>query len=308
MPREPVSARKSYTPQSSLQQQKSAAGVSSSHVKRILRAFFALFLAVALIAGCSDATTGYGRNVSQVGTATSASTAATAPSGSIASSENGLSATSDAGSTELPKGADASATPHAERGVSSQPSYSAAEQALENLAVKGRAPKTGYSRDQFGQRWADVDHNGCDTRNDILNRDLTNKTFKPGTHDCVVLTGTLSDPYTGNTIAFQRGIKTSEAVQIDHVVALSDAWQKGAQQLSAEVREQFANDPLNLLAVDGPTNAKKSDGDAATWLPPNKAFRCDYVARQIFVKEKYALWVTAAEKNAMESVLSSCTD
>ncbi|WP_366246666.1 GmrSD restriction endonuclease domain-containing protein [Cellulosimicrobium cellulans] len=180
--------------------------------------------------------------------------------------------------------------------------------ALTTLEVKGRAPRTGYDRDQFGPAWADVDRNGCDTRNDILARDLTGETFEPGTHDCVVLTGTLADPYTGTTIAFQRGNTTSSAVQIDHVVALSDAWQKGAQQLDAATRQQLSNDPLNLLAADGPTNQAKGDGDAATWLPPNTSFRCAYVARQVAVKAAYGLWVTQAEHDAIARVLSSCPD
>ena len=178
--------------------------------------------------------------------------------------------------------------------------------ALASLAVKGRAPKTGYARDQFGPAWADVDRNGCDTRNDILTRDLTQRTDRPGTRECVVLTGVLADPYTGTTINFERGQTTSTKVQIDHVIALSDAWQKGAQKLSAEQRKALANDPLNLLAVDGPTNGRKSDGDAATWLPPRKAYRCTYVARQIAVKRKYSLYVTKGEKDAMQRVLSSC--
>ncbi|NMX03421.1 HNH endonuclease family protein [Mobiluncus mulieris] len=177
---------------------------------------------------------------------------------------------------------------------------------LETLPVKGRAPKTGYARSQFGKRWKDIDHNGCDTRNDILNRDLSAKTYRPGTHDCVVLTGTLQEPYTGTQVSFDKK-KAASAVQIDHVVALSDAWQKGAQQLTAEQREQLANDPLNLLAVDGRENQRKSDGDAATWLPPNKAFRCRYVSLQVNVKTKYHLWVTSAEKDAMARVLSKCS-
>ena len=124
--------------------------------------------------------------------------------------------------------------------------------------------------------------------------------------DCKVQSGTLIDPYTGSTIKFVRGADSSDDVQIDHVVALSNAWQTGAQQLSFEQRVTFSNDPLNLLAVDGPTNEKKSDGDAATWLPPNKPFRCQYVKRQISVKAKYGLWVTAAEQAAMTRVLNTC--
>lgn len=177
--------------------------------------------------------------------------------------------------------------------------------ALAGLPVKGRAPKTGYSRAQFGAAWADVDHNGCDTRNDVLKSQLTGVAFV-GTSHCKVARGTLADPYTGTSIAFVRGQGTSEKVQIDHVVALSDAWQTGAQQLSAHQRLALANDPRNLQATDGPTNQQKSDGDAATWLPPNKAFRCTYVARQISVKAAYRLWVTQAEHDAMARVLASC--
>ena len=174
---------------------------------------------------------------------------------------------------------------------------------LETLAVKGRAPKTGYSRSQFGQRWKDIDRNGCDQRNDVLARDLTNVEAPKG---CKVLSGDLDDPYTGQLIHFVRGQKTSQAVQIDHVVALADAWQKGAQQLTPERREQFANDPLNLLAVDGPSNMQKGAGDAATWLPANKSFRCTYVSIQVRVKAEYQLWVTQAEKEAIRRELGRC--
>ena len=175
--------------------------------------------------------------------------------------------------------------------------------------LKGRAPKTGYERDLFGSGWKDPDRNGCDARNDMLNRDLTDRTHKPGTRGCVVTSGVLADPLTATTINFVRGNATSTAVQIDHVVALSDAWQKGAQQLTADQRESFANDPLNLLATDGPTNAAKGDSDAASWLPPNKSFRCEYVALQTAVKAKYGLWMTGAEQDAVRSVLTnSCAD
>lgn len=177
---------------------------------------------------------------------------------------------------------------------------------LRTLPVKGRAPKTGYARDQFGRTWADIDRDGCDQRNQVLARDMDRETFKAGTRNCVVLTGSLRDTYTGTTIAFTRGQGTSEKVQIDHVVALSDAWQKGAQQLDAATRERIGNDPLNLIAVDGPTNGRKSDGDAATWLPPDSRYRCAYVARQVAVKKKYRLWVTAAERDAIDRVLGSC--
>lgn len=174
---------------------------------------------------------------------------------------------------------------------------------LGKLAVKGRAPKTGYARNLFSDGWGQIGY--CDTRNFILKRDLKSITWRAG-ENCIVATGVLLDPYTGASIKFVRGVKTSLAVQIDHVVAVSDAWQKGAQQLSADARYSFYNDPLNLLAVDGPTNSAKGDGDAATWLPPNRAFRCPYVARQVAVKAKYKLWVTAAEKAAIQGILAKC--
>ena len=177
---------------------------------------------------------------------------------------------------------------------------------LETLPVKGRAPKTGYTRDQFGQAWADVDRNGCDTRNDILKRDLTSITYKAKTRNCVVLSGTLLDRYSGESINFVRGNITSMEVQIDHVVALSNAWQTGAFKLTAEQRKALANDPMNLFAVKGRLNSQKGDGDAATWLPPLKNFRCVYVAQQIAVKAKYSLWVVPPEKAAMLSILAKC--
>lgn len=174
---------------------------------------------------------------------------------------------------------------------------------LATLEVKGRAPKSDYQRAAFGQRWKDVDRNGCDQRNDVLARDLQNVEAPKG---CKVVRGVLHDPYTGQVIQFQRGARTSSAVQIDHVVALADAWQKGAQQWAPEQRERIANDPQNLLAVDGPSNMQKGAGDAATWLPANKAFRCRYVSIQIEVKAKYGLWVTPAERDAMARELGRC--
>ena len=173
--------------------------------------------------------------------------------------------------------------------------------ALVRLAVKGRAPKTGDDREQFGGGWASVD--GCETRERILQRDLRRFTREPGS-TCEVQSGVLADPYTARTIRFVRG--GASEVDIDHVVALGDAWQSGAQQWSRERRVAFGNDPLNLLAVDASANRQKGDGDAATWLPPNKRFRCAYVARQIAVKRRYGAWVKPAERDAMRRVLARC--
>ena len=174
--------------------------------------------------------------------------------------------------------------------------------AVATLTVKGRAPKTGYSREAFGQAWYDADRNGCDTRNDILRRDLKSRSMK---NSCKVLAGTLKpDPYTGEQVRFVYG--GASEIDIDHVVALSDAYQKGAANWAAGKRLAFANDPLNLLAVDAGANRAKGEGDAATWLPPNKSYRCQYVARQVSVKVKYKVWVTPAERDAIVRVLSDC--
>ena len=175
---------------------------------------------------------------------------------------------------------------------------------LETLAVKGRAPKTGYDRSSFGG-WADLDNDSCNTRDEILIRDLTGVTYDSN-EKCQVQTGKLVDPYSATVINFLQGRGTSNLVQIDHVVAVSDAWQKGAFKWGSATKISFYNDPLNLLAVQGRLNSQKGDGDAATWLPPLKSYRCAYVARQIAVKAKYSIWVTTAEKAAMKSILAKC--
>jgi hypothetical protein len=181
------------------------------------------------------------------------------------------------------------------------------QQQLATLAVKKAGSMDGYSRDKFGTPWADVDDNGCGTRDDILARDLKRLVFKQiGACARVVAQGLLKDPYTGKTIPFVRGVKTSSAVQIDHVVALGDAWRTGAAKWAARVRLAYANDPAVLLAVDGPANGAKSDSDAAEWLPPRHAYECKYVARQVAIKAKYRLWVTRAERRAMSALLRTC--
>ena len=171
---------------------------------------------------------------------------------------------------------------------------------LDKIEVKGRAPKTGYSREEFYNGWPTVD--GCSLRQRIIRREFGESAVLDG---CNVVAGEFEEPYTGEYRKFVEKSEVSK-LQIDHVVALSDAWQKGAQYLSRETRYEIATDALNLLAVDGASNQQKSDGDAATWLPPNKKFRCQYVARQISVKYKYGLWVTEAEKTAILTVLSNC--
>ncbi len=172
---------------------------------------------------------------------------------------------------------------------------------LEKLEIKGRAPKTNYQRTQFYNGWPNVD--GCSLRQRIIRRDLGDTAVLDG---CTVVAGSFIEPYTGQEMIFTDKTQFAKKIQIDHIVALSDAWQKGAQNLTKDERYQIATDPLNLIAADGPANMEKGDGDAATWLPPNKAFRCEYVARQVSVKYRYHLWVTQAEYDAIANVLTSC--
>lgn len=175
---------------------------------------------------------------------------------------------------------------------------------LAKLEIKGRAPKTGYDREAvFYKSWPVVD--GCNLRQRIIKRELGDAAVLDD-DNCTVLSGEFDEPYTGQHLIFYQKSDLSTGVQIDHVVALSDAWQKGAQQLTQDERYALATDPLNLLAVESSANQQKSDGDAATWLPKNKSFRCQYVARQVSVKYKYHLWVTQAEYDAIDRILQTC--
>ncbi|WSQ09741.1 HNH endonuclease family protein [Streptomyces sp. NBC_01231] len=186
--------------------------------------------------------------------------------------------------------------------ITSETDEAAARKVIESLRTKGRGPKTGYDRDKFGYAWMDtadgvpLARNGCDTRNDLLKRDGRSLRFRSGS-DCVVASMTLRDPYTGKTIEWTKSRATK--VQIDHVMPLSYDWQMGASRWTKEKREDIANDPLNLIPVDGPTNGAKSDSGPATWLPPNKSIRCSYSVRFAQVSLKYELPVTAADKQMM---------
>ena len=189
------------------------------------------------------------------------------------------------------------------------PDYDDARAQLAALPVKGWDRQTDFSRYRFGEPWSDdvnveFGHNGCNTRDDILRRDLTQLVVRPGT--CYAQSGVLIDPYIGESIAFVRGPDSSEAIQIDHVVSLSDAWYKGARDWDEQRRRDFANDPRNLLAVGAKANFDKAFRDANAWLPPNPAFRCEFVALQIAVKAAYRLWVSANEKRARAAVLDHC--
>jgi hypothetical protein len=202
-----------------------------------------------------------------------------------------------------------SATVSAAAPAAPTPRYDIARQQLKELPVRGWDRTSDFQRSQFGEAWSDdvnveFGHNGCNTRDDILRRDLKDLVVRPFT--CFAQSGSLVDPYTGTVIGFVRGPQTSNTVEIDHVVSLADAWYKGARAWDPQRRLDFANDPRNLLAVSPKANFDKAFRDAASWLPPNRAFRCDFVARQIDVKTAYGLWLSAKEKKALAEVLSGC--
>ncbi|MFF1277255.1 HNH endonuclease family protein [Streptomyces marokkonensis] len=173
---------------------------------------------------------------------------------------------------------------------------------IEKVTTKGRGPKTGYDRDEFGYAWMDtadgvpLARNGCDTRNDLLQRDGRELRFRSGS-DCVVVAMTLADPYTGKTIEWRK--QQAAEVQIDHVVPLSYSWQMGASRWPESKRERLANDTLNLIPVEGRANSAKSDSGPAAWLPPNKGVRCAYAVRFAQVAVKYEMPVTSADRRMM---------
>lgn len=242
----------------------------------------AAVLAAALgLAGCKDTTTGTGGSPGNHG----------ATGGPVVSDGRAVSP------LDNPDGTKPGLAP-----ITSDADRSKARALIAEVATKGRGPKTGYSRDQFGYAWMDsapgvpFAHNGCDTRNDLIKRDGTDLKFRSGS-DCVVTSMTLNDPYTGQIIHWVKAKATT--VQIDHVMPLSYDWQMGAAHWTKDKREQIANDPLNLIPVDGPSNGAKSDSGPASWLPPNKQIRCSYAVRVAQVSLKYRLPVTAADKQAM---------
>ena len=186
-----------------------------------------------------------------------------------------------------------------------------ATQQLEMLEVVEDGPNPDappYDRDNFGKGWGDLDGDGCNTRNEILARDLTDVTFEEGTNDCVVSSGVLAEPYKGEEVSFVKGADTSALVQIDHVVPLANAWEAGAWKWDEETRKEFSNDPLNLLAVDGQQNYVKGALTADQWLPPESDYHCQFITRQVAVKHKWDLTVQRSEAETMRKVLSKCPE
>lgn len=181
----------------------------------------------------------------------------------------------------------------------------AARAALDALPVVDVADEVAYDRvADFGPAWQDVDHNGCDTRNDILRRDLSAITERPGTHGCVVVSGLLDDPYTGVRLAFRKAHAAD--IQIDHLVPLHAAWMLGAWRWTPERRRAYANDPRVLVAVDGPANLDKGDALADRWRPPNRGAWCAYAVNTVAIHRAYRLGVTRDERSALRQMMAKC--
>jgi hypothetical protein len=218
---------------------------------------------------------------------------------------------SAAPSSAAPPAGSSAAAPGAWHVAAGTADAATAEALLGRLPVAAKGSLAGYDRDcgsgggcVFGPAWADVDHNGCDQRNDVLHRDLTAIEVRPGTHGCVVVAGTLADPYTGTTVAFTKA--RAGEVQIDHVVPLAAAWMQGAASWTGQEREMFADDVGNLVATEAGPNESKGDDTADEWVPPNAAYGCAYARIVVTVKHRYALSVTPTEAAALRRLLAGC--
>lgn len=272
--------------------------------RRIVAGPLHLVLAIGLVAGCASSTASTDPAPGPVPGTVTTVPAAPSPSAEPGSTPSPT-ASRTPGTVTTVTPSPSSAPEPAETPVRAVAPPSGAFLALEDLPVAAAGTMSDYDRDALFGGWIDADGDCEDSRNEVLARDLTGITSADG---CRVDTGTLADPYTGASIDFVRGVATSADVQVDHVVSLGNAWVTGARRLSPADRVALANDPLNLLAVDGPANGSKSDQDASRWLPSNRAFACEMVAVQIAVKTRYGLWVTAPERTAMAEVLSGCPD
>lgn len=273
---------------------------------RILAAPLTVGLALTLLTGC--------QHKAPVIYYPASATPTVAPS-SPAPHYTAIPATQDPSATPVPfSSAPTSAAPTASSTPTARPdgtprsaAVRTARKQLASLTVAEANYSVTYNRTgDFGPAWEDVDHNGCDTRDDILRRDLTHITYRADDPGCTVATGTLADPYTGRTIHFTRGVRTSLALQIDHLWPLHYVAEHGAERWTFAKREAYANDPLVLLAVDGPANEQKSDSGPADWLPENEAYHCTYAEKLTAVAAKYKFTISRRDSTALGRILAAC--
>jgi hypothetical protein len=194
---------------------------------------------------------------------------------------------------------DASPTPSS-GGTGASGGEDRARRDLERLRIRAEGSGSGYERDRFGTRWKDTDRNGCDQRNDVLARDLREVRKRGG---CVVIAGTLDDPYSGKRVTFAKS--DADEVQIDHVYPLALAWRMGASGWDEQRRERFANDHDNLLAVWGVPNRQKSDKGPGEWKP-QKSYQCAYAGKYVAIAKEYALPIAQGDRTALRDFLGRC--
>jgi hypothetical protein len=170
---------------------------------------------------------------------------------------------------------------------------------LKTLPVSPEYP-SGYDRDLF-KHWSDADKDCFNTRAEVLQLETSTKTSHSST--CTIKNGKWYSPYDNVTLV------EAGKLDVDHVVALKEAWDSGAKKWDSRSREAFANDlgyAGSLIAVSLGSNRSKSDRDIAEWLPTNASYRCTYVAVWVSVKWRWSLTVDAAEKTAISNVLKGC--
>lgn len=191
----------------------------------------------------------------------------------------------------------------------SEPSAQGAATELTNqllqLPAGPIAPPAPYDRAEFGQRWADVDRSGCDQRNESLSSAMTEISYRAGTHDCVVETGTFHDAYDGTSWSFAKS-EDGGGVQIDHVVPLAHAWEMGAGDWTEDEREVFANELINLQPTAGTYNGSKGSRGPLEWMPVDETYHCTYLRRWTQIKVTWELAVTDDERTFLSDSLMVC--
>lgn len=190
--------------------------------------------------------------------------------------------------TALPAGTSMAGTP---RSAGSSISNS---ELLARLEVRPEVTSPRYERSAF-RHWVDADGDCQDTRVEVLIRE-----DRAGSrHGCRVATGTWVSWLDGRTATASRGL------DVDHLVALAEAWGSGAHAWTSSTREAFANDlgyEWSLRAVTASVNRSKSDRDPAEWLPA-ASVRCKYVSRWMAVKYRWRLSVDPLERSAILRIL-----
>ncbi len=160
-----------------------------------------------------------------------------------------------------------------------------------------------YSRDSLPTDWKDLDGNGCNTREDILKKYTSEYT---GRFDgCKIKSGKFYDYYNGKFLRYDKSVDTGGGIQIDHIVAIGNAWISGGYKWGKDEWISYINDEEVLIPTSSKTNREKSDKDITEWKPANNSYLCTYAEKQVEIKDKYKLTVTEKEKAELKSILNN---